>query len=158
MARRSPGGIVQSSEVFDDTLGLYRPTSFDEALRRPVSRVFLDHIGGPALRLFSNDSDIYVAARLDVDPVTTPMFKVCFKDTQDQTYQRTASLEGLIDAWVEVFDLALRWNGRRPAGWQLPPRFQVSDDLAPAQRFSRWNAVEGRIGPAAADVVLDALL
>lgn len=70
------GGVDHSSEVIDFNLGLYRPTSLDEALQWPVSRVFIDHIAGPALTLFSNDSDIYLAARLDVDPLTTPMFKI----------------------------------------------------------------------------------
>lgn len=124
------GGGDQSSEVFDDNLGLYRPTSLEDALVKQLYPAFLERIGGPALTLFSNDSDIYLAARLDAHPVTTPMFKVCFKDSQDQTFQRTASLEGLIDAWLEMFDLGLTWKGRWPADWQLPPPSLLSDDLA----------------------------
>lgn len=120
-------GIDRSLPIVDYVLGFYRPLSLQEALRWPLLEPFRAQVGGPTLSLFSDDSNVYVAARLDIDPVTTPMFLVHFKDTPDQTTQRTASLESLIDAWLELFATGYHWDAER--GWWGVPDMSVSDEL-----------------------------
>lgn len=144
-------GIVLGMGV-DWTLGLYRPQSLQEALRKPLYEPFLEQIGGPALPLFSNDSDTDIAARLDVDPVTTPMFLVNFKDAADETTQRTASLEGLIDAWLELFATGYQWNSQE-GGWacltggECPTSWRVGRRSCKRGRAPRRPDTPGRRRP-----------